>query len=407
VPRNAHDYCATMSDNSPGSGPHPPNDPTDGPDGPDGPAGSPADLPTEPMPVTGETPDDPIVTPMDDPIVTPTDDPIVDPSFDPGVGSGVDPGIGPTQAMPAAGEPVYGTDPTVPIATGATFGAAGGVPPGGTIPPGGIVPPGGPGDPPPPWYQRNGAVLGVLAGLLAVALLVVLLIWIFGDDDEDDELTGDTTVPSTVVTSTSVAPTTVAPTTAPATTAPTTTAPTTTAPPTTVPPTTAPPTTAPPTTSPPTTAAPTTTTTPETTPPTTEPPVVPDDATPFEILEANPDQFSTLVSLIERVGLDDDLSEPGQSFTILAPTNDAFDGVDLGGLNDQEVTDILLHHVVPESLDTGAIFAESGDLESLNAPVVVDADERTVDGASILIPDLPGSGDPDGWVHGIDAVLMP
>jgi uncharacterized surface protein with fasciclin (FAS1) repeats len=134
---------------------------------------------------------------------------------------------------------------------------------------------------------------------------------------------------------------------------------------------------------------------------------VPDGATSFEILQANPDQFSTLVSLIERVGLDTDLSQPGESFTILAPTDDAFAAVDLGGLNDQEVTDILLHHVVPASLDTGAIFASSGDLDTLNVPVVVDADARTVDGAPIIIPDLPATGDPDGWVQGIDAVLMP
>ena len=371
-----------MSDNSPGSGPNPPNDPIDSPDGAR-PEGSPADLPTEPMPV-----EPPPTEPM--PITGETP---------------IDPGVEPTQAMPAAaGEPMYGTDPTVPIATGAAVGGAGAMPPGGNLPPGGTVPPGGPGDPPPPWYQRNGAVLGVVAGLLAVALLIILLVWVFGGDDDDDA-TGDTTVPTTVVTSTSVAASTVPPTTVPATTAPTT-APPTTVPPTTAPPTTAPPTTAPPTTQPPTTVA-TTTVAPTTTPTTTAPPVVPDGATSFEILQANPDQFSTLVSLIERVGLDADLSQPGQSFTILAPTNEAFAGVDLGGLNDQDVTDILLHHVVPQSLDSGAIFSTSGDLDTLNVPVVVDAGNRTVDGASIVIPDLPATGDPDGWVQGIDAVLMP
>lgn len=378
-----------MSDNSPGSGPTPPNDPIDGP-GDLGPDGSNADLPTEPMPITGETP--------------------IDPNVDPNV----DPSVEPTQAMPVTGgpayeDPVYGTDPTVPIATGAAVGAAGGVPPGGTIPPGGTVPPGGPGDPPPPpWYQRNGAVLGVVAGLLAVALLILLLIWIFGGDDDDDDLTGDTTVPTTVVTSTSAVATTVPPTTVPATTVPPTTVPPTTAPPTTVPPTTVPPTTAPPTTeAPTTTTAPTTTVATTTTPPTTAPPVVPDPATPFEVLEANPEQFSTLVSLLERVGLDTDLQQSGE-FTILAPTNDAFADVDLGGLNDQQVTDILLHHVVPQSLDRDAVLASGPELDTLNGPVEIGDD--TVGGASFVdsFSNLPAEGaDPTGWVHAIDAVLTP
>ena len=142
-------------------------------------------------------------------------------------------------------------------------------------------------------------------------------------------------------------------------------------------------------------------------PPTTVPPVVPDDATAFGILQANPDQFSTLVALIERVGLDDALSEPGQSFTIFAPTNDVLDEIDVSGLNDEQVTDVLLHHVVPESLDSTAVFESSRDLDTLNEPIVVDADAQTLDGASVTIADLAATGDPDGYVHAIDALLLP
>ncbi len=215
---------------------------------------------------------------------------------------------------------------------------AGAVPPGGPTPP----PPGGtmpPDEPPPPWYQRNGAVLGVIAALLLIALVVILILWLGGGDD-DDETSATTTAVTTIVAGTLPPSTTVAPTTVPATTvAPTTVAPT---------------------TVPPTTVAPTTV------PPTTVPPVVPDDATAFGILQANPDQFSTLVALIERVGLDDALSEPGQSFTIFAPTNDALDEIDVSGLNDEQVTDVLLHHVVPESLDSTAVFESSRDLDTLN-----------------------------------------
>jgi uncharacterized surface protein with fasciclin (FAS1) repeats len=167
-------------------------------------------------------------------------------------------------------------------------------------------------------------------------------------------------------------------------------------PPTTVPPTTVPPTTAPPTTVPPTTA-----------PPTTEPPTAPADSTVYDVLVANPDQFGTLVTLIDRVGLDADLSTPGASFTIFAPTNTALDDVDLTGASDDEVRDLLLHHVAAESIDAATLFTQSGDLDTLNGTLTIDADTLTIDGASIVFPDLQATGDPNGYVQGIDRVLVP
>ena len=49
----------------------------------------------------------------------------------------------------------------------------------------------------------------------------------------------------------------------------------------------------------------------------------------------------------------------------------------------------------------------TNDIESLNGPIAVDADAETVGGATIVFPDLPANGDPSGWVHGIDTVLIP
>jgi hypothetical protein len=63
--------------------------------------------------------------------------------------------------------------------------------------------------------------------------------------------------------------------------------------------------------------------------------------------------------------------------------------------------------VVPDALDSFAVFAADGELETLNQPIEVDVDAQTVDGATIITPDLPATGDPDGWVHAIDAVLVP
>ena len=137
------------------------------------------------------------------------------------------------------------------------------------------------------------------------------------------------------------------------------------------------------------------------------PPTVPDDATGYAILAANPDQFGTLVALIDRVGLDQDLTAPGASYTIFAPTNEAFDALDLAGLSDTEVRELLLRHVADSSIDAATLFTQSGELDTLNGTLVIDADTLTIDGAAVIFPDLEATGDPDGFVHGIDRVLVP
>ena len=134
---------------------------------------------------------------------------------------------------------------------------------------------------------------------------------------------------------------------------------------------------------------------------------MPADATPYGILAANPDQFGTLVSLIDRVGLDADLNTPGASITILAPVDSAFEGLDLAAMSDDDVRALLLHHVVDSSLDTATLFAQSGELDTLNGPVVIDATARTISGATVVFPDLSATGDPNGFVQGIDQVLLP
>ena len=59
-------------------------------------------------------------------------------------------------------------------------------------------------------------------------------------------------------------------------------------------------------------------------------------------------QFSTLVSALQRTGLDAVLANKNASYTVFAPTNDAFTnlGVDLATLTDDELSAILLYHVL-------------------------------------------------------------
>lgn len=57
-------------------------------------------------------------------------------------------------------------------------------------------------------------------------------------------------------------------------------------------------------------------------------------------------QFSILVSLLQRTGLDDVLANTSANYTVFAPTNDAFAGVDADALTDDELSAILLYHVL-------------------------------------------------------------
>lgn len=87
-----------------------------------------------------------------------------------------------------------------------------------------------------------------------------------------------------------------------------------------------------------------------------------DDAAPApqtitDIAAANPD-FSTLVTALQRTGLDDVLDAAG-SYTVFAPTNDAFTAF-LGGasVNDVPVAtleNILLNHVVAGSIQSSQL----------------------------------------------------
>ena len=188
-------------------------------------------------------------------------------------------------------------------------------------------------------------------------------------------LTGSTTTTTT----TAVTETTVAPTTPPAT----------------EPPATTPPATPPPETTPP-----------ETTPETLPPEEITEDNL-FQTLQANPD-FSIFVELLTAAGFTQDTELIGP-YTILAPTNAAFDAVDPAKLdeirNDPEtLRQLLAYHVIEGRLGTDQL---TGQLFTINgAPVVAEGSGATltVGGAPVVTPDLKAS---NGVIHGISAVLVP
>jgi uncharacterized surface protein with fasciclin (FAS1) repeats len=120
--------------------------------------------------------------------------------------------------------------------------------------------------------------------------------------------------------------------------------------------------------------------------------------------------FDTLVAAVTAADLAETLSGEGP-FTVFAPTDDAFAALPDGLVealllpeNKAVLTQILTYHVV-----SGAVMAADitdGDVATVEGQTVTlsTADGVTVNGASVLIADVPAD---NGVIHAIDAVLLP
>ena len=176
-------------------------------------------------------------------------------------------------------------------------------------------------------------------------------------------------------------------------------------PPTTEPPTTTPPTTTPPTTTPPTTTPPTTTP-PATTPPTTEPPEAGLENL-LETLQADPD-FSTFVELALLSGFADELDQ-AQRYTVLAPTNAAFDALTADELdelrNDPErLRAALGYHVIVGEFPVDELVDQIETVNGARLEIVGEGADLRVQGAEISKPDLFAT---NGVIHGLAGFLTP
>ena len=151
---------------------------------------------------------------------------------------------------------------------------------------------------------------------------------------------------------------------------------------------------------------------PETAPPETAPPetLPPEEITPdnlFQALQADPD-FSIFVELLTAAGFTQDTALIGP-YTIFAPTNAAFDGVDPATLeevrNDPEtLRQLLSYHVIEGRLSSPELV---GQLFTINGAPVLAAGSGatlTIGGAAVVKADVFAS---NGIIHGISSVLLP
>ncbi|MEL7833163.1 fasciclin domain-containing protein [Fodinibius sp. Rm-B-1B1-1] len=123
-----------------------------------------------------------------------------------------------------------------------------------------------------------------------------------------------------------------------------------------------------------------------------------------EVAESN-DDFSDLVSALSNAGLVSTLEDDGP-FTVFAPTNDAFAGVDLSGFTEDQLVEILSYHVVSGNIASGDLSAEQS-VEALaggNLFITADGEVRINDNATVVDADIEAS---NGVIHAIDQVVLP
>merc|ERR1711936_1537487 len=125
-------------------------------------------------------------------------------------------------------------------------------------------------------------------------------------------------------------------------------------------------------------------------------------------------RFSTLLAAVKAAGLVDTLSGPGP-FTVFAPTNAAFEKVPkeaLSGLleNKDELTKVLLRHVVPTAIQGKNIPPGTTELETAGGEkIAVTRDESNLiqiqssaGSAYVVLFDVIAS---NGVVHAVDTVF--
>jgi uncharacterized surface protein with fasciclin (FAS1) repeats len=123
-------------------------------------------------------------------------------------------------------------------------------------------------------------------------------------------------------------------------------------------------------------------------------------------------QFNTLAAALQAAGLVETLKGDGP-FTVFAPTDDAFDKLPAGTVDDllkpenkDKLTAILTYHVVPGSV-MAADVVKLQEAETVNgAPLRISTsgDAVMINDATVTTADIQAS---NGIIHVIDSVLLP
>ncbi|HSL30636.1 MAG TPA: fasciclin domain-containing protein [Anaerolineales bacterium] len=133
-------------------------------------------------------------------------------------------------------------------------------------------------------------------------------------------------------------------------------------------------------------------------------------------IAASDGRFETLVTAVQAADLAETLNSEGP-FTVFAPTDDAFAALPEGTLdmllmpeNKQQLTDILLYHVVPGNVTAADVTSMDGQMADTaleGQQIGFNVDMGSVylnENVQVIITDIEAS---NGVIHVIDAVLLP
>jgi transforming growth factor-beta-induced protein len=124
-------------------------------------------------------------------------------------------------------------------------------------------------------------------------------------------------------------------------------------------------------------------------------------------------RFTTLVAALQATGLDATLADNSSTFTVFAPTDDAFallgqETIDALLADTDTLSNILTYHVIDREVDAAAAVAGAGtQVEMVNGDFVglsLDGESLLVNTSTVIITDLRTD---NGIIHVIDAVLLP
>ena len=121
--------------------------------------------------------------------------------------------------------------------------------------------------------------------------------------------------------------------------------------------------------------------------------------------------FTTLLAAAEAAGLVETLTGEGP-YTVFAPTDAAFEALPDGTVdsllmeeNQEQLSNILLYHVVPGTVMSGDLSdGMEAETASGGTLTISTTDGVMVNDATVTTPDIEAS---NGVIHVIDTVLMP
>ncbi|MEM7591749.1 MAG: fasciclin domain-containing protein [Cyanobacteria bacterium P01_A01_bin.83] len=122
------------------------------------------------------------------------------------------------------------------------------------------------------------------------------------------------------------------------------------------------------------------------------------------------DTFSTLVKAVGAAELAETLSDSSASYTVFAPTDEAFSQLPDGALeyllmpeNKEVLQQVLSYHVLPSEVTSSEI--SGGEVETLNGALVTEVTDSgvVVNNANVVTADIEAS---NGVIHAVDRVLL-